>query len=31
MNQKFMVVITQRLSFTQRRRYAFIMHIDDET
>ena len=31
MNKKIMVLITRRSSFTQRRRYTFIMHIDDET
>ena len=31
MSQKFMVVTVRKLSFTQRRRYAFIMIIDDET
>ena len=31
MSQKFMVVTAQRSSFTQRRRYAFITIIDDET
>ena len=31
MSQKFMVVTTRRSSFTQRRRYAFITIIADET
>ena len=31
MNQKFMVVITQSSSLTQRKRYAFITIIDDTT
>jgi len=30
-NQKFMVLIICRSSFTQRRSYTFITHIDDET